>query len=99
MKTQAPNRSNTRTIALWLGMAFMAIFILELLIYTWCRVQCTRIGYEITQTQNCYQQLLTTKNSLKIELARLKSPERIARKAKEELGLVMPTSKQMVVMP
>jgi cell division protein FtsL len=97
MKTLAPKRSNPQTIALWLG--FMAIFILELLVYTWCRVQCTRIGYEINQAQNGYQQLLTTKNSLKIELARLKSPERIARKAKEELGLVMPTSKQMVVMP
>ena len=99
MNARAPKRSNPRAIALWLGMGFMAIFILELLVYTWFRVQCTQTGYEITHAQNCYQQLLTTKNSLKIELARLKSPERIAGKAKEELGLVMPTSKQMVVMP
>jgi len=80
-------------------MAFMAAFILELFVYTWCRVQCTRAGYDITNAQNCQQQLVTTKNSLKIELARLKSPERIARKAREDLNLVMPTSKQMVVMP
>jgi cell division protein FtsL len=99
MKTQTPARSNARMLALWMGMGLMAIFIFELFIYTWCRVQCTQTGYEITQAQNCYQQLMTTKNSLKIELARLKSPERIARKAKDELGLVMPTSKQMVVMP
>jgi len=77
----------------------MSIFIMELFFYTWCRVQCTKMGYGIAQIQNQYQELNTTQYNLKIELARLKSPERIARIAKEDFGLVMPTPEQMVIMP
>ena len=77
----------------------MAIFFGELFFYTWCRVQCVRTGYEITQVRNQYLKLNTVQYNLKIEIARLKSPERIVKKAKEELGLVMPTTKQMVIMP
>jgi cell division protein FtsL len=91
-KKEAP-----KNIGLWI--AVMAIFIGELFFYTWCRVQCVRTGYEITQVRNQYLKLNTVQYNLKIEIARLKSPERIVKKAKEELGLVMPTTKQMVIMP
>jgi cell division protein FtsL len=38
-------------------------------------------------------------DNLEIEIARLKSPSRIAKIAKTQLGLVTPTSKQMFLMP
>ncbi len=38
-------------------------------------------------------------DNLKIELARLKSPQRIAKIAREQLGLVTPTPKQTIVIP
>ena len=37
--------------------------------------------------------------NLKVELARLRAPQRIIRIAQEKLGLTLPTSKQMMVMP
>jgi cell division protein FtsL len=38
-------------------------------------------------------------DNLKIELARLKSPQRIAKIAREQLGLVRPTPQQTIVLP
>jgi cell division protein FtsL len=38
-------------------------------------------------------------DNLKIELARLKSPQRIAKIAKSRLGLVTPTPKQTILLP
>ena len=77
----------------------MAIFIAELLIYTWCRVQYVKVGYEISNENNKNRNLINLQNNLKVELARLKSPERLARIAKEQLGLKIPTSGQMIVIP
>ena len=77
----------------------MVFFIAELLFYTWCRVQNIRIGYEITQASARHQKLIAMQNNLKIETARLKSPERIARIAREQLGLTIPSPKQVIVLP
>lgn len=97
MKKKRKSARNLKTTALWT--ALLVIFIAELLFYTWCRVQCTRIGYEITQARTLREKSITLQSNLKIELAALKSPERIARIAREELGLVMPNAKQTIVMP
>ncbi|MGD8449909.1 MAG: cell division protein FtsL [Desulfobacterales bacterium] len=78
---------------------FMAIFLMELLFFTWCRVQTIGAGYEISREAKRQQDLITLKNNLKVELARLKSPERIAKIAKNQLGLIAPTPEQMMVIP
>lgn len=90
-------KRNLKQIGLW-GL-LMVFFIAELLFYTWCRVQCTRVGYEITRTNETQRQRLRLQNNLKIELARLKSPARIATYARERLGLRMPTPEQTMVLP
>ena len=77
----------------------MGLFIAELLFYTWCRVQCVQTRYEISELNVRHQQLVAHQDSLKIELARLKSPKRIAKIAKQQLGLITPTSKQMIIIP
>lgn len=75
----------------------MAIFIAELLFYTWCRVQCISTGYKINQALDQQKQLLVMQSRLKIESERLKSPDRIARIAREKLGLQPPNSEQIIV--
>jgi cell division protein FtsL len=75
------------------------VFIALLLFYTWCRIQCVQAGYEISQAVKINAKRIARNNDLKIEHAWLKSPERISRKAKEELGLTMPTAKQIIVIP
>ena len=74
----------------------MGIFIVQLLTYAWCRIQNINTGYEITHRQAEQQKFIAARETLRLELARLKSPDRIARIAKEQLGLVSPTIQQMV---
>ena len=90
-KKPAANRKLTATL-----FALLALFIAELFFYTWCRVQYTRAGYEITKANETRRELLTMQNNLKIEMERLKSPDRIARIAEEHLGLAPPAPEQMV---
>jgi len=77
----------------------MGLFIAELLFYTWSRVQCIQVRYEISELTADQQRMAMLQDNLKIELARLKAPRRIAEIAKQQLGLVAPTSKQLIIIP
>ena len=77
----------------------MVVFIGELFFYTRCRVHYTQIKYDIAKQAEIAHQLSAMQDNLKIELARLKSPRRIAKIAREQLGLVSPSAKQTIVMP
>lgn len=83
-------------LAIWV--ALMVVFMAELLVYTWCRVQYVQTGYEITEATNEQQRLMELHRKLQVEEARLRSPERVMRIARQR-GLVMPDSKQVVVIP
>jgi cell division protein FtsL len=91
------NALSTRIVIIWFTV--MAVFIAELLIYTWSRVQCVKVGYEISNENNKNRNLINLQNNLKVELARLKSPERLADIATNQLGLKTPTPEQMVIIP
>ncbi len=90
--------SKRRHFIVAIGIALMVVFIAELLVYAWCRVQFVRTGYEITEATEEHQRLKERYRKLKVEEARLRSPERIMRIARQR-GLVMPDSKQVVVVP
>ena len=96
-KKKTRKQRNPKITAIFFGLMF--IFIAELFFYTWCRVQSVRIKYEITRQTARIGQLSAMQDNLEIEIARLKSPSRIAKIAKTQLGLVRPTSKQMFLMP
>jgi cell division protein FtsL len=88
---------NPRILAAWL--VFMGLFITELFVYTWSRVQCIQVRYEISEITADQERLVRLQDNLKIELARLKAPRRITKIAKQQLGLVAPTSKQLIIVP
>jgi cell division protein FtsL len=77
----------------------MVIFFTELFFYAWCRVQHVRVGYEISVIRAENQRLQHLRRNLTIEMARLKSPERIAAIATGQLGLVEPAPDQRVTIP
>jgi cell division protein FtsL len=89
--------ANLKKTGLWFFI--MTVFILELYFYTWCRVQNIRFGYEISSEMNHQKKLMAYQNNLKIEMARLKSPERITQIAKQQLGLIMPTAEKTILLP
>jgi cell division protein FtsL len=81
-----------------IGVALMVVFMAELLVYTWCRVQYVRTGYEITEATKEHQRVVELHRKLKVEEARLRSPERIMRIAQQR-GLAMPDANQVIVIP
>ncbi|MDM8522020.1 cell division protein FtsL [Desulfococcaceae bacterium HSG8] len=89
-------KSELKIIGIWI--LLMSVFIGQLLFYTWCRVQCVQAGYEISQETEKHRKLMLLQNNLKIELARLKSPDRIARIAEHQLGLKTPGPEQMIIL-
>ena len=95
-KTQN-NNSGSRISGIWI--VLMVVFIAELFLYTWCRVNCIGVGYEISKATQEQQELIALQNNLKIELASLKSPERLAKIAKDQLGLIVPSKDQTIVLP
>jgi cell division protein FtsL len=82
-------------IGMWILIMFL--FIIELLFYAWVRVQCINSGYAMAEETQKQQALIALQNNLKIELARLKAPERIARIAKNQLGLNVPKHDQIII--
>jgi cell division protein FtsL len=77
----------------------MLAFITEMFFYAWCRVQYTKIKYEIAEQTDRLKKLSAMQDHLKIELRRLKSPQRIGKIAREQLGMVTPSPKQTIIIP
>ncbi|MDP2863990.1 MAG: cell division protein FtsL [Desulfobacterales bacterium] len=98
MKKNIKNKkTGLRRTGLWT--IIMVLFISELFIYTWCRVQCVKTGYEISKETDKNLKLTALQKNLKIEIARLKSPKRIAKIATQQLGLIMPKPGQVIIIP
>jgi cell division protein FtsL len=98
---ESPSKTKRRVdpkILVW-GGVLLGLFIAELFLYTWVRVQCVRVGYEIGALNKEQRNLTELQDNLRVELARLKSPQRITKIAREKLGLTLPAPKQMMVMP
>ena len=98
MSRNAPQKKHkVRTAGVWI--AFLMILISELFLYAWCRVQYIGVGYDILNASRYHQELVALQNNLKVEMASLKSPDRIATIAKKQLGLDVPKPEQMIIIP
>lgn len=96
-KKKQRKKRNPKTLVVLF--AVMAFFIVELLFYTWCRVQSVRVKYQIAAETAKHEHLVELRDNLKIEIARLKSPRRITEIARRQLGLTTPTAGQIVSIP
>ena len=84
------------TIACYL---LLFAFISELGFFVWCRVQYVGVKYVIQEQATLNRKLNAMQDNLKIELRRLKSPRRISKIAREQLGLITPTPQQTIILP
>ena len=94
-----PRRTKPGSRATWQWALIMVVLIAELFIFTWVREEYRRTGYELNRLTMLNQQLVEHKDALKIELARLRSPARIAEIASTQLGLKMPEPQQVHAIP
>ncbi|HDR14582.1 MAG TPA: cell division protein FtsL [Desulfobacteraceae bacterium] len=67
--------------------------------YVWSNFEGTQLGYSISRLKSEERQLLNRNKQLKVELAYLKSSERLERIALEKLGMKWPSRDQIVVLP
>jgi hypothetical protein len=95
MSAAAAKKTGGRLALIWL--AIMLVFIVELFAYAWCRVQSIRLGYAIAAENQRYHQQSMIRKKLTVELAHMKSPKRIEALG-HKLGLVTPSTRQIVVM-
>ena len=71
------------------SLAFVIISILAMLVVIRSGISASR-GYALVATQNQAQQIEQENERLRIEIAKLKSPQRIKQIAEEELGMGVP---------
>ncbi len=79
-----------RTIAVGAVMAL-------LLLYVWERVDLVQVGYRIQQLKAERNALAREQDELRVRISRLTSPERLARVATEQLGMVRPIPGQVIL--
>jgi len=80
----------------------VALFFLVLLagiFHVWVNFKRTQTGYELSQLNSKIAQAEEYNRRLKLEIAYLKSPQYIERKAMKEFGLQHPSPKQVVYLP
>ena len=77
--------------------ACLAILLVVSLFFVWSRITVVNLEYDISRLGNHMHEMEQENQKLRLEAAHLRSPERIERVARTELGLRMPTLEQVVI--
>jgi cell division protein FtsL len=78
----------------WIFVA--SILMAVALIYVWSHIHMTELEYQIARELSGRDQLTEEQAKLKVELATLKSPQRIETLAREKLQMVYPEREQVI---
>ena len=73
--------------------------VLFVLAHVWLRLQVVHLGYDLSSTSKLRNQLEQENRELKVELATLTSPERLEATVRSRLGMVEPSTGQVVILP
>ncbi len=90
-------KTTKRTIKTSTLIILVVAIMTELFLYTWCHVQSIHMGYQITSQLKQEKELKVFQEKLRLELAQLRTPERIIQIASKQLGLVLPAPDQVIV--
>lgn len=74
----------------------ITIIVMVVLFYLWSRLLTVNIGYEISRAEKEGKELIRENEMLKLDIATLKAPARIEGIAKNELGLIYPSQRQVI---
>jgi cell division protein FtsL len=72
------------------------LFMMIALVYVWFHIQTTRLNYQIAEEIHKKETLVEKNRRLKVEIATLKSPQRIETIAGLKLKMCYPKSDQVV---
>jgi cell division protein FtsL len=94
---QRENDSSARLgYSTWVFVA--AVLMAVALIYVWSHIHMTELEYQIARELTSREQLIEEQKRLKIELATLKSPQRIESIAREKLQMTYPEREQVILL-
>lgn len=68
------------------------------LLYVWSHIHMTELEYQIARELSSREQITEEQTKLKVELATLRSPQRIESIAREKLQMTYPDRKQVIVL-
>jgi len=77
-------------------LGFISLLLVSSLFFVWSRVQVTGFEYDLSQMESTLREMRQETASLRLEAASLRSPERIERVARNELGLRLPSPEQVI---
>jgi len=80
----------------WIFIA--TILMAVLLIYVWSHIHMTELEYQIARELSSKEQFAEEQAKLKVELATLKSPQRIEIIAREKLQMTYPGREQVILL-
>jgi len=90
-------KSSRRVFHFFAIMLFL--FLLAGISHVWLNSKRTQIGYSLSKIKKEREKIEEYNRKLKLEIASLKSPERLEKKACEEFGLRYPLPQQIVFLP
>jgi len=68
------------------------------LVYVWSHIRMTELEYKVAEEMIIKEKLIEEQNKLKVEIATLKSPQRLEAMAKEKLQMTYPTRDQFIIL-
>ncbi len=77
----------------------LSLFLLAGISHVWVNFKRTQMGYTLSQFKKEILQIEEHNRKLKLEIAYLRSPEHLERRAIKEFGLIHPMPKQIVFLP
>ncbi len=100
-KVAAPARPGVVVTENWINLPYLAavMVILTLLsiFHVWSRAEVIALSLGISDSARLAKEEQQENQRLRLEVASLKTPSRIERLAKGELGMALPTDQQVVV--
>ena len=75
---------------------FMALLLAVSLFYVWSRLQVLNLEYSISSLESRVRHLQQESKGLQVEVASLRSPQRLEQVARQKLGLHLPTPDQVI---
>lgn len=93
--SRAPQRHQHFFLLSILGAGLVSLALL----HVWLRLQVVHMGYALSASAKLQNQLEQENRELRVEIATVTSPERLATLARGRLGLGRPQKGQIIVLP
>jgi cell division protein FtsL len=94
VKQKTPDSLACGVVAICLGIALVLCFLL----FFWIRIYILQTGYQISGARALQERVTQENDALRVERSALMTSSRIENIARNELGMVTPKTKQVIVL-